>query len=98
MTDARLAAAFAAGLPSGAGQSLARADDVTAALRSALLAAQAAHPEFQVDTAIFLKRLGACVKPASEGGVAAALAPVHAADLYLACACAAGDRRALGEL
>jgi RNA polymerase sigma-70 factor (ECF subfamily) len=55
--------------------------------------AQADWPEVHLDGALFGERLRRFAEEASDPP--AALASLHASDLYLACACAAGNRAAL---
>lgn len=66
-----------------------------AALQEAVAAARAAWPELTMDAGAFVGYLAARL-PEGEEPVAAVRA-VHAADLYLACACGAGDRVALAR-
>lgn len=68
---------------------------LAAALQEALATARAAWPELAVEAPAFVGYLAARV-PEGEEPVSAARA-VHAADLYLACACVAGDRVALAR-
>ena len=63
---------------------------------AAFEAGKAAHPDLHVERAAFHAWLKRC--PAAGVELSAALATLHVADLYLACACAAGDRRAHEEL
>lgn len=58
---------------------------------AALANAVQAHPELRLDPAVFLAHLASQVAPGELGRV-------HAADLYLALACARGDTRALAKL
>lgn len=58
-------------------------------------AARAAWPEIEVAPLDFLRYV--VERLPLEGDVAAALAGLHAADLYLACACLRGDERALAS-
>ncbi len=60
-----------------------------AALASAFDVARAARPDLAVDESAFLTYLAARVEPPDPN----AIARVHVADVYLACACAAGDAR-----
>jgi RNA polymerase sigma-70 factor (ECF subfamily) len=58
--------------------------------REVVAAARAAWPDFHVEDQVFVGHLSRCA------GAAAELLP-HAADLYLACACAGGDAIALAR-
>lgn len=70
--------------------------ELGAALRAALDAARAAWPDLDVTAETFALFVAAKL-PAGEPAAAAAVAALHAADLYLACACARGDARALAH-
>jgi len=62
---------------------------------AALLAeARAAWPALRVDDAALLQHLGAALGPRGAGG----LDTLHAADVYLACACARGEPKAIEAL
>jgi RNA polymerase sigma-70 factor (ECF subfamily) len=62
----------------------------------AVRAARASWPDLHVDEATFVTWLSRCPAPGSS--LAASLPSLHLADLWLACACAAGDRHAHEEL
>ncbi len=64
-----------------------------AALASALDAGRAAWPEVALDPLDFVAHLAARLPDAPD--LAAAIGDLHAADLYLACACSRGEPRAL---
>jgi RNA polymerase sigma-70 factor (ECF subfamily) len=79
--------------------SVAKGGDETDLLESALAraidAARATWPELAVDDLAFVRYLA---ERTPEGGEPCAhVASLHVADLYLACACAAGDPRALAS-
>lgn len=85
---------FVANLPDGSVQDL----DLGAlgeALELASCAARAAWPTVAIDDAMFVAWLA---QRLDEGAISSRLAKVHAADLYLACACANGDEAALSAL
>jgi RNA polymerase sigma-70 factor (ECF subfamily) len=88
---AELAAAFvdAANLP-------AIPAGLDAALEQAIASARAARPTIVVSPLEFAAALGAAVGDAEDP--VAAIPSVHAGDLWLATACAAEDRTAIGEL
>jgi RNA polymerase sigma-70 factor (ECF subfamily) len=67
-----------------------------AVLRDILVSAMAAWPALEVSEEVFLPYLAARLPADSE--VERALLEVKAADLYLACACVQGDRRAVAAL
>lgn len=66
---------------------------VPAPVRAALAGARAAWPDFAVDEAAFLAHLRARLSPGED--LEAAIPALQLADLYCACACAAGEPRAL---
>ena len=68
----------------------------SAALDDAVRRARAAWPALSADEGAFRERLLRCVPPGKDA--AQQLAGLHAADLWLACACAGGDRKAHEEL
>jgi RNA polymerase sigma-70 factor (ECF subfamily) len=68
------------------------AAELEATLAALVAAARAAHPTVRLAPEAFVAHLAARL-PAR--GLPAALSGVHAADLWLACACAEGDDRAL---
>ncbi|HEY3800948.1 MAG TPA: sigma-70 family RNA polymerase sigma factor [Kofleriaceae bacterium] len=83
--------AFVAAVPAGAASELAAArPDVEAAIETALQAGSAQWPDIAVDAPAFAAAMGR-----SFGDGASALGELHAADLYLAQACASGDPRAV---
>jgi len=65
------------------------------ALRRALADAQTAWPTFAVAPKRFVAHLASCIAAAPDPAVA--LSALHAADLYLACACLGDDGTALQE-
>lgn len=67
--------------------------DLDAALAEALAAGRAAWPDLALDPHDFIAHLTARLPEGPDPG--AAVRALHAADLYLACACARGDARAL---
>ena len=69
--------------------------DLPTAIAAAWRAGQQAHPDLRVEEAVFREWALRCL-PAGSG--AEGVAALHGDDLYLACACAASDRRALEEL
>lgn len=68
--------------------------DLPAAMHAAIAQARAAWPDFTVDEATFLAYLQARLGQ-GEKELATAVQSLHLADLYCACACAAGLPRAL---
>jgi RNA polymerase sigma-70 factor, ECF subfamily len=92
--SAPLAAAFLAQRPpdSEAGSM----EDLEAALERALEAGRTAWPEVQIGGDDFAAYLGERTDP-GEAPVAA-LSSLHLTDLYLACACASGEPRAIAAL
>jgi RNA polymerase sigma-70 factor (ECF subfamily) len=70
-------------------------EGLEAALRAAAESARAALPSVTVDPAAFIEHVRSHLP---EAGGEAALASLHVADLYLACACARGDKAALDDL
>jgi RNA polymerase sigma-70 factor (ECF subfamily) len=83
---------FLASLPAERARA-AIAPDLAAALASALEAGRAAWPDLALDPLDFAAHLGAHAPDGAD--LAAAVAELHAAELYLACACARGEPRAL---
>ena len=67
--------------------------ELEAALVAAVAAGQGTWPEVALDPLDFVAHLAARVPDAPD--LAVAVAGIHAADLYLACACARGEPRAL---
>src|SRR5688500_12359726 len=63
-----------------------------AALSDFLQQARAADPAWSIDDVTFVEHVARVLE---DGADLAALERLRAADLYLACACAAGDERAL---
>jgi RNA polymerase sigma-70 factor (ECF subfamily) len=88
--DPPLAPLFGAAPDGAAGATPA---ELEAALRDALGDARRAWPELAVPPADFVRYLAATLTPPQRG--APALRALHAADLYLACACARRDPRAI---
>jgi RNA polymerase sigma-70 factor (ECF subfamily) len=82
-------------LAHGGGKWAARpgAADLESRLAGFIAAARAAWPDVEVPPEVFLRHLAERLPP--EGDPDEALGAVHAADLYLAIACARGDERAL---
>jgi RNA polymerase sigma-70 factor (ECF subfamily) len=72
---------------------LASDPNLEAALRRLLDAGRAAWPEVALDAAAFLRHVAERLP--EQGEALDALASMPAADLYLACACAQGDERAM---
>jgi RNA polymerase sigma-70 factor (ECF subfamily) len=73
-----------------------RIGELEIALEAALQAVRAAWPEIEVPDEVFVTFLAERL-PADED-IVAAMRAVRAADLYLACACARGDARAIAAL
>jgi RNA polymerase sigma-70 factor (ECF subfamily) len=86
-------APFLTSLPAERRSAAITAAALEAALAAALDAGRAAWPDVALDPLDFAAHLGARVPDAPD--LAAAIAELHAADLYLACACARGEPRAL---
>jgi RNA polymerase sigma-70 factor (ECF subfamily) len=93
MAPARLSSAFQAPLPGSAAQDHARITALEEALQTALQTARAAFPEVKLSEALFAQHLAA--HAGHEPSPAEAIARLHAADLYLACACGQGIPSAL---
>jgi RNA polymerase sigma-70 factor (ECF subfamily) len=74
----------------------ARTEELESVLETAVREARAAWPEIAVPTESFVRFLAERV--GAEGDVVAAVGAARAADLYLACACAGGDARAIATL
>lgn len=87
-------ARFLAALPADRRGAAMIAGALEAALASALDAGRAAWPDVPLDPLEFAAHLAARV-PEAPPDLAAAIGELHAADLYLACACARGEPRAL---
>lgn len=87
-------ARFLAALPADRRGAAMIAGALEAALASALDAGRAAWPDVPLDPLEFAAHLAARV-PDAPPDLAAAIGELHAADLYLACACARGEPRAL---
>ena len=87
---ARLHYAFAAEQPDAP-------EEIEPLLEDIVARSRAAFPELHVEPDAFVRFLARRVE-ATGDEVAAALAALPVADLYLACACAAGDPRAMLEL
>ena len=83
---------FLAHVPAGAQGELSTLPELEAALAELVARGRAAWPGIALDDEAFLAYVGERV-PAEEAG--RALRAVHAEDLWLACACARGDERAL---
>lgn len=83
---------FLASLGTQAG-AFAALPDLGKRLAALLDGAHAAWPQVNLDDAVFLRHLADKVRDADDPG--AELASIHAGDLFLACACAAGDPVAL---
>jgi RNA polymerase sigma-70 factor (ECF subfamily) len=81
---------------SEAGALAPRADAIEAALRRADAEGRAAWPGLRLDPGAFAVHIADRVRARPD--VEAAIAGLHAADLFLACACALGDAAALREL
>ena len=73
-----------------------RADAIEAALGRADAEGRAAWPDLRLDPGAFAAHVADRVRARSD--VEGAIAALHAADLFLACACALGDAAALREL
>lgn len=71
-------------------------DRLASALRELVSRAQAAWPGLAIDEAHFVRYVAERLDPQTE--LLAALAVVHADDLFLACACASGDDAAIAAL
>lgn len=91
-----LAPHFLARVPPARAAELAALSGLEQRLRALLDAARAAWPALDLPAATFLGHLAERL-PIS-GNVDAALAAIQAAELYLACACAAGEPRAIEDL
>src|SRR5579859_7565392 len=83
----RLCAAFCAAAPG-----VAPSPELEEALRRAVEAGQTAWPSLQLDALTFVRHLG---EHAAGEDAVRELASKHAKDLWLACACARGDRAAI---
>ena len=94
MADLPLCTQYLAGLPDAAARAFAPSDALERALQGALDAARAAHPELAFDGPALLRYLGRRAATSDARAVAA----LHAADLFLASACAAGAAPAIAEL
>ncbi|HUS66349.1 MAG TPA: sigma factor-like helix-turn-helix DNA-binding protein [Kofleriaceae bacterium] len=64
-------------------------------LADAIAAGRVTWPDVPLPDADFIRHIAACLPP--DADPVAALAELHAADLYLACACAQGEPRALAH-
>lgn len=94
MANLPLSTLYAAGLPAGVARAFTASEELERTLQSALDAARGGFPGLTVEDAAFLRFLAERAKTAEPRAIAA----LHAADLYLACACAAGSSEALVEL
>jgi RNA polymerase sigma-70 factor, ECF subfamily len=83
---------FLASLPAASRDRLAAIAELEALLAQHLASARQAWPELDLSDELFLRHLGQ--RLADDAG-AAELGAVRAADLYLACACAAGGEQAI---
>src|SRR5947207_12880106 len=68
---------------------------VPAQLDALTAAAESHWPEFRVPSDVFHARLRASGARSSEASSRTTLERLHVADLYLACACELGDKKAL---
>ena len=92
--------AFGAGCIQAGGPAPELAPAHASALEHAVVAGQAAWPEIPLDGAAFAFHVGSVLEEnqkSSDAAVASAIAALHVADLFLACACAAGFSAALAE-
>jgi RNA polymerase sigma-70 factor (ECF subfamily) len=89
-----LAQAFLAAAPEPTRASLSRHPELERVLASAVESGESAWPTFRIARDAFAAHLGRHY-PADAVDLKAALAALRVADLYLACACAMGDSRAL---
>jgi RNA polymerase sigma-70 factor (ECF subfamily) len=71
-------------------------EEIASALAEVVHRAERAWPGVRVEPLRFVSYLAARLSP--DGPPAAELAALHASDLYLACACAGGDERAIRAL
>jgi len=75
------------------------ATDLEPALASMLERAKSAWPDVDLAATAFVAHVAARLDAPEEGeSLAEQLQRLHASDLYLACACARGDKRALAHL
>ncbi len=92
--DLSMAAVFVAALPAASAPAGAPPGELEGALREALRAGRLAWPDLAVPPDAFAAYLAVRLPPGPAS--ASALAALHAADLYLACACDRLDPRAIG--
>jgi RNA polymerase sigma-70 factor (ECF subfamily) len=75
--------------------SAAAAPELGELLADAIAAGRVTWPDVPLADADFIRHIAACLPP--DADPVAALGELHAADLYLACACARGEPRALAH-
>lgn len=92
-TSSRLSALFAAHVP--AGLDPARAAELEDALQQALRAGQATWPMLKLPADAFMRALAERCTGKDPAALQKELAALHAADLYLICACVQGHKEAL---